>query len=138
MSKENRPKKIDPARVLVCGSRGWSDTETLYKWLSILPKGSTIIEGEATGADRLARIWGKQLGFKIEAYPAEWQRFGRRAGTIRNEKMLRLGKPQLVIAFHSDIQESRGTLHMISLARRRGLHVILVESSESVCHIKPQ
>lgn len=137
MSSKGRRTRTRPARVLVCGSRNWKDVETLYKILSALPKGSTIIEGEAPGADTLARIWGRQLGFTVEAYPAEWQRFGRRAGILRNQKMLRKGRPELVIAFHEDLQESRGTIYMMTLARRHGVPVLLVEGPDAIHHLDP-
>jgi hypothetical protein len=58
-----------------------------------------LIEGGARGADRLAREWAKAHGVTVETYEAEWQRYGRGAGPIRNDTMIRDGDPDLVVAF---------------------------------------
>jgi hypothetical protein len=54
---------------------------------------------------------------------AEWEKFGKKAGFIRNEKMLALGKPDLVVAFPGGV----GTAMMVRLARKQGIRVIEVD-----------
>lgn len=58
------------------------------------------------------------MGFPVERYPADWERYGKRAGPIRNRKMLDQG-PDLVVAFGGD----KGTADCVREARRRGIAV---------------
>ncbi len=73
------------------------------------------------GADFLAVKAARACGIPYVEFPAEWERFGKSAGPIRNQKMLDEGKPDLVIAFHEDLEKSRGTKDMISRAFRKGI-----------------
>ena len=59
-------------------------------------------------------------------FPADWKTFGKAAGPIRNRKMLDEGLPDVVIAFHEDIERSKGTKNMISQACEQGIDVILI------------
>jgi hypothetical protein len=109
-------------RVLVCGSRGWTDRESIRK--AILSSGATIIlQGEAIGADTIAKEIADELGIEVESYSADWGRYGRGAGLIRNQEMLDAGKPDLVLAFH--LNNSRGTRDMIRRAREAEIDVIV-------------
>ena len=60
---------------------------------------SEIISGMASGADTFAVEWAARFGFPLRAFPAEWDKHGRSAGPIRNQRMLDEGKPDLVVAF---------------------------------------
>lgn len=89
-------------RVLIFGGREFNDTETFYKTMQRLHERfgfECVIEGEATGADYLARSWGMWNGLPIEPYFANWTAFGDRAGAFRNSRMLREGKPDLCVGF---------------------------------------
>lgn len=46
-----------------------------------------IIEGEAAGADKMAVRYALEYGYNYKPYPADWKRFGKRAGMLRNEEM---------------------------------------------------
>ena len=110
-------------RVLVCGSRDFYNAKMIREVLKTLPRDTVIIEGEARGADTHARIEGECLGFQIEKYPAQWDKYGKRAGYLRNQQMLDEGKPDEVIAFCSKatLEESRGTAMMVRIARDAGI-----------------
>jgi hypothetical protein len=79
-----------------------------------------VAHGGATGADALANEWAESRGHEIVVYHAEWDKYGRRAGPIRNKKMLEAEQPDYVIAF----QGGRGTSDCVSQARRLGLRVV--------------
>ena len=113
-------------RVLVCGDRHWTDRGAILDRLKRLPPGTVIIHGAAKGADTIAGEVAVSLGFAVEPYPADWKRYGRAAGPIRNAKMLQDGKPDLVIAFHADIEASKGTKNMLGLARASGIDTELL------------
>ena len=115
--------------VLICGSRDWNDQEIVDKIIFILKhryKVHTLIEGEANGADKQARLAGEKYGLKIKAFPAEWNKFGKGAGPIRNAKQLREGKPDIVVAFHDDLYNSKGTLDMVKKAMSSPRDIIII------------
>lgn len=115
-------------KVLVCGHREFDDwvllNSVMEGVLSHTLEELVIIEGEAKGADFLARVWAKWMGLKYEAYPADWKTYGKRAGPIRNAQMLREGKPDLVVAFLAE--GSIGTKDMINQAERASVPVKVV------------
>jgi hypothetical protein len=86
-----------------------------------------IIHGAAKGADTIAGNIANKLGFQVVSVPAEWEKYGRAAGPIRNKIMLNM-EPDLVLAFHSDIENSKGTKNMVEIARKKGVETIVYES----------
>jgi len=114
-------------RVLCCGDRNWTDKAKIRLALEQLPPGTVIIHGDARGADRLSGEVAEELGFEVVKFPAQWARYGRGAGPIRNQQMLDEGKPTMVLAFHSNIEESKGTRDMITRANRAGLLGVLID-----------
>ena len=88
----------------------------------MLPLDTVIICGGASGADTIAATGAKRIGMKLEVFMADWVKYGRSAGPIRNKQMLDEGKPDLVLAFY-DINKSKGTKHMVSIARAAGVRV---------------
>jgi hypothetical protein len=114
-------------RVLVCGGRNWRDIIAIERELKKLPKDTLIIHGAARGADTLAKFVAEKIGLKVindgKGFPAQWKIYGKAAGPIRNQQMLDEGKPDLVLAFHENISESRGTKDMVNRARGAGVKV---------------
>lgn len=107
-------------RVLVCGSRGWTDYGRIKRRLAELPAGSVVVEGCARGADALAELAAESLGLKVEHHPADWST-GRSAGFRRNLEMLDYPIPDLVIAFWDG--RSRGTTHTVRIAQNRDIPI---------------
>lgn len=108
-------------RVLVCGSRdGWkrNDYYALLARIAALPDGTTILHGDARGPDRVAGALAEAFGFEVETWPADWARYGKRAGVVRNSEMVG-SLPDLVIAMWNGT--SRGTKDTID--RARNVHV---------------
>lgn len=114
-------------KILICGSRDYDDPLKILASLSprFLSGETTVIHGDAQGADRIAGHVAKSLGMSVIAVPAEWDKYGRSAGPIRNRKMLDMG-PELVLAFHPDIENSKGTKDCVGEARRRGIKVEVI------------
>lgn len=111
-------------RVIVCGSRNWTSRRWIQSILLSLPGDTTIIEGECRGADLIAREIAEELNMTIEPHPAEWDKLGKRAGPLRNQAMLDSGA-DLVLAFHKDLSQSKGTKHMIEIARKNDIPVMI-------------
>lgn len=112
-------------RVLVCGSRGWHDRDRIARRICELPPSdeTMVVHGAARGADRIAEQEAQKAGLFVEPHPADWERYGKRAGIVRNLEMLDSGI-DLVIAFHDG--RSTGTQHTIDEARRRGIPVEII------------
>lgn len=108
-------------RVLVCGSRSWTDHRAIGARLAKLADGTRILHGGARGVDTLAGQFANALGFPVSVYFADWEMHGKAAGLIRNQKMLDEGRPCLVIAFWDGT--SRGTKDMIARAEKAGVLV---------------
>ncbi len=104
-------------KVLVCGDRHWSGYTVILRRLKNFPKDTVIIHGDCHGADRLAGRAAGILGLEVKPYPAEWDKYDNAAGPIRNQQMLDEGKPDSVLAFHSNLAKSKGTKDMIERAR---------------------
>lgn len=117
-------------RVLVCGDRDWTDIGMIANELSKYPLGTVIIEGEARGADKIARAVAEELGFEVAKFPADWAKHHKAAGPIRNQQMLDEGKPDLVLAFHDNLMSSKGTLDMVKRARKASVIVDVFSHGE--------
>lgn len=89
-------------RVLVCGGRDFADSEYMDSVLKVIAKelgGFDLIQGCARGADIMSRDWAVKNGLKTYDFSADWDKYGKRAGSVRNQQMLDEGKPDLVVAF---------------------------------------
>ncbi len=112
-------------KILCCGDRNWTNKERIKEVLIGYPKDTTIIEGEADGADKLSKEVAKELGFTVIEVPANWKKYGKAAGPIRNKEMLDL-LPDEVFGFHNNIMESKGTKNCITQARQRGIRCLVL------------
>lgn len=110
-------------RVLICGDRNFRDAKRIFHYLSTVPKDTVIIEGEARGADTIVWVCCEILGLKYMSFPADWAAYHKAAGVIRNQQMLEEGKPDLVLFYHDNLDESRGTIDMITRADKSGVAV---------------
>ncbi len=120
-------------RILVCGDRNWTNEDLIRKTLEQVcdprKENSMLIHGGCRGADLIAEKIGRRAGYGIKKFPAAWHLYGNAAGPIRNEYMLK-ESPDLVIAFHNDIENSKGTKHMVSIAKKAGVEVRIIKEYE--------
>jgi hypothetical protein len=128
-------------RVLVCGGRDfgcdkfghYDERRFIFNYLdcawtretySVL----TIIQGGAEGADNAAKDWADMNYIACWEFPANWPKYGKPAGFLRNKRMLLEGKPDLVIAFPG----GKGTANMVRLAKEAGVEVVEVKYEKPV------
>jgi hypothetical protein len=78
-----------------------------------------VIHGAARGADRMAGEWAATAGVPVAEFPADWRRYRRGAGPVRNRQMLVEGRPDLVLAFPG----KSGTENMVRQATAAGVPV---------------
>lgn len=77
-------------KVIVAGGRDFNDYELLKSKLDTYLKNAVDIEivcGGARGADALGARYAKERGHKIAQFPADWGKYGKAAGHIRNQDM---------------------------------------------------
>ena len=119
---------MKPYRVLVTGSRDWTDQDAIVNAIrqihrEIEGRPITIVHGDCpTGADAIAAYLVKRaapaFGLTEEPHPADWSLNGKRAGFIRNQLMVNLGA-DTCLAFIKD--GSRGASHTAGLAEAAGI-----------------
>jgi hypothetical protein len=80
-----------------------------------------MVSGGAPGVDTLGEHWAHELGIPVSRFLADWTRYGRRAGPIRNMEMADFA--EALIAVWDG--KSKGTGAMIGEARRRRLQVFV-------------
>jgi hypothetical protein len=111
--------------VVVTGGRDYDDRATLYRELDAFRKLRPIwllVQGGQKGADTLAKEWAIERGVTYQTVNANWDRYGRAAGPIRNRAMLEAHKPDYVVAFPGH----DGTANCVRQARARGIPVLEV------------
>ena len=124
-------------RIIIAGSRDFNDYKLLKASIRDILKNTSlesvnkikIISGTARGADQLGERFAKQFKLEVVKFPADWDCFGKRAGYIRNEEMAKYsvkdGNYGMLVAFWNG--ESKGTKHMIDLAKKHGVEIHVVK-----------
>lgn len=114
-------------RVIIAGTRSiWSYA---FLEMAIEESGfdiSTVICGMAPGADSVGWAWANVNGVPIEEFPADWERYGRKAGYLRNEEMGQ--NADALILLWDGI--SKGSALMLAIAHRRGLKTCVANWNE--------
>ena len=108
-------------KMLVCGGREFSNYTELQRILDglhSLEPVDMLIHGGALGADRLAARWAFSRKVVAVAFPADWEKHGKAAGPMRNQRMLE-EKPDMVVAFPG----GRGTADMVRRAKKAGVPI---------------
>jgi hypothetical protein len=109
---------------LVTGGREFNNRARLFTKLDdiliCLGGIEALIHGNARGTDTLAKLWAKDRGVACKPYPADWDRYGKVAGPIRNQRMIDEGKPDLCVAFPG----GTGTADMVRRCRDHEIPVV--------------
>jgi SLOG family YspA-like protein len=109
-------------KTIIAGSRTADRYDDLLKAIALIDwKPTAIISGTARGADQLGERWAQENGIPLHKMPADWNKHGKSAGYKRNLQMAECA--DALIALWDG--ESRGTVHMIRLAREAGLRVFV-------------
>lgn len=133
-------------RIIIAGGRDFSDYQLLRKeslkiirdtvqtltGKSAIQKDLvTIVSGAANGADTLGERFATEFDLKLQKFPANWDRYGRRAGYMRNVDMANYASDKgtgeahgVLIAFWDG--QSKGTKHMIDTAKKMKIETHVV------------
>ena len=118
--------KDSKSKVIIAGGRDFEDYEKLVSecdYLLQYMSNIEIVSGVAIGTDTLALRYAKEKGYSVKEFPADWEWHGRSAGYVRNKEMAEYATH--LIAFWDG--HSKGTRHMIDLAREKGLKVRVIK-----------
>lgn len=137
-------------RVLVTGSRFFTSLPTVRQALEEVTAGHqgphVLVHGGARGADTLAAMAARKLGWAVEEFAADWDapcrpackpdhrrtrdgggKYCPSAGVYRNADMVATD-PDVVVAFYQRGARNAGTSHCVKLAGQAGLTVKRVTS----------
>ncbi len=113
-------------RVIIAGSRNIESMPTIRDAMkcaieaeNIIP--TVLISGTAVGVDKCGIQWAEENGLPIRRFPALWDKYGKRAGYVRNAQMA--DNADALVAVWDGV--SKGTKHMINIARSRQLRVFI-------------
>ena len=116
-------------KVIIAGTRDFNDYAFLKKNVDYFLQGINpnnekieIVSGNARGADKLGERYAKEHNLPVKLFPANWDKYGKRAGYLRNQEMANYS--DVLIAFSDE--KSKGTKHMIDIAKKQDLTVIVV------------
>ena len=90
-------------RILITGSRDWDDADLIATESSLADEmighvehfkiaNPILVSGSCpNGADAMAEEAWRERGWPIEQHPAAWEKYGKRAGFVRNAEMVNSG-----------------------------------------------
>lgn len=115
-------------KVLVCGGRDYNDYDVLKCVMEKVmdcysAEVKVVISGLAKGGDKLGEKWAEENNIEVEGYRAEWNKYGKRAGWLRNVRMADEGRPNVIVA----LPGGRGTKMMIDIGVDRKIDTIVVD-----------
>jgi hypothetical protein len=112
-------------RVVVFGGREFTNAKFIFEHLNRLHKKfgfDVVIEGDARGADRIAGFWARKkklTNLKFPIKKIDWDTHGKKAGYLRNQRMIDEGKPDFGVEFPG----GKGTAMMRGLMKDAGLPI---------------
>ncbi len=119
--------------VLVCGGRDYRNREAIQRtFTQLIQLPSVLVHGGCRGADMMSEEVYREVlrdvdkDGAVRCFPAQWGKYGQSAGPIRNQAMLDETLPHLIVAFHSNLKESKGTLDMVTRGEKAGIPILRI------------
>lgn len=129
------PARERKARIIICGGRHFKDYDrlesTMNEVMSKIAPWRDVIEivsGHCEGADQLGELYAKNHNLPCKVFPAQWKKFGKAAGPIRNSEMVKYASEAempVVVAFRSP--RTKGTNDTVKKATKQGFKVFVVD-----------
>ena len=127
--------KVHKARIIICGGRHFDDYSRLESvmndvmskiapWRDVIE----IVSGHCEGADQLGELYASNHGLPCKVFPAQWKKYGRSAGPIRNSKMVKYASEAempVVVAFRNP--RTKGTNDTVKKAEKHGFKVFIID-----------
>lgn len=123
---------MEHVKVLVCVGRDFfqkikfkNNLDEFMKMLSDRGEQAVeIVHGGAKGADSFAGLYAESRNLINTECKADWDKYGRAAGPVRNQEMIDFHSPDYCIAFWDGV--SRGTLDMITRSTKAGVQTLVI------------
>jgi hypothetical protein len=97
-------------KVIIAGSRIIKDYELLERAIKKSKFEITeVVCGMAKGVDSLGLKWAEEHNVPVKKFPADWEKFGKGAGMIRNQQMAEYADCAIVIHL-----KTKGSINMIN------------------------
>ena len=113
-------------KVIVAGSRDFKDYALLKEFLDKLvifrSDFTEIVSGTASGADKFGERYAQEHNLAIKRFPADWEKYGKAAGHIRNRQMAEYA--DACVVFWDG--QSKGSVNMAKVARELKLPLVVV------------
>jgi hypothetical protein len=109
---------VKKLKVIIAGNRDINDYN--YVILAIKKSGfdiSEVVSGCAPGVDSLGERWARENNIPVKRFPAEWEKYGKVAGPLRNQKMAEYADA-LLLVWNS---RGAGSFNMLQIAKKKGL-----------------
>lgn len=129
------PKAVKRFRIIVCGGRHFNDYNLLKDEIDkVIARFNRyvqeieIVSGHCAGADQLGEQYARECGYPCKVFPANWEKYGRSAGPIRNSEMIKYASEvnvPIVVAFRSP--RTKGTNDTIKKATKKGFKVFVFD-----------
>lgn len=112
----------------IVGGRDFDDYSLLTTTMNeYVDKVHLIVSGGAKGADSLGERWAKENNKKTLIFKPEWEKFGKSAGFIRNQEIVK--NSDFVLAFWDG--KSKGTKSSIDLCKKNEIPYKIIYYNES-------
>ncbi len=129
------PERDRKARIIICGGRHFKDYDrlesTMNEVMSKIAPWRDVIEivsGHCEGADQLGELYAKKHDLLCKVFPAQWKKYGKAAGPIRNSEMVKYASEaemSVVVAFRSP--RTKGTNDTVKKATKQGFKVFVID-----------
>ena len=111
-------------KVIVAGSRSVTDYALVID--AVISSGfevTEIVSGCAKGVDAIGEKIAEINGIPVKRFPADWNKYGKRAGPLRNMEMGDYADALVAVRENN----SKGTTHMITYMQSLGKPVHIVD-----------
>ncbi len=116
-------------KLAIIGSRTFNNYALLKSYLDPHKhKITLIVSGGAKGADTLGEKWANQNNIPTLIFPADWDKYGKRAGYLRNEDIIK--NCDVCVAFWDGV--SKGTQHSLNLCKKYNTPFIIIEYEKKI------
>jgi hypothetical protein len=114
-------------KVVIAGSRTIRDYEAVARAIKLSGWEITeVVSGTAKGVANYVEMWGEINSVPIKKFPADWDKYGKAAGPIRNAAMAEYADAAIVLIEN----KSTGATNMVAQMKKRNKPCIMVPIKE--------
>ena len=104
-------------KTAIIGSRQITDYDLLKQATKGLPI-TAVISGGAAGVDKMAEIYAKENSLPLTIIPANWVKYGKSAGMVRNAEIVK-NADQIIALWDGQSHGTAATIEMAKKAKKK-------------------